>query len=96
MLSLHSCASSRRTRHPALPQIVKFFGPEILLADGTLDRKKLGSIIFNDVRRKKKLNGIVHPAVKKAMFWAVVNAWIRGEKYCVLNVPLLIKSGLWR
>jgi dephospho-CoA kinase len=81
---------------PGLSQIVKSFGTSTLLPDGTLDRKKLGSIIFNDEVKRKRLNGIVHPAVRKAMLWAVVRAWARGERYCVLDVPLLIESGLWK
>jgi len=79
-----------------LAQIVNYFGPSILLPDGSLDRKKLGSIIFNDEVKRKKLNSIVHPAVSKAIFWAVMSHWMRGEKYCVLDVPLLIEGGLWK
>ncbi|PPQ71830.1 hypothetical protein CVT24_006955 [Panaeolus cyanescens] len=81
---------------PALAQIVKTFGPDILFSDGTLDRKKLGSIIFSDEVKRKKLNKIVHPAVRKAMLWEVLGYWIRGHKYCVVDVPLLIEGGLWK
>ncbi|KAJ7476990.1 CoaE-domain-containing protein [Mycena galericulata] len=81
---------------PALSQIVSFFGPEILQADGTLDRKKLGSIIFNDETKRRKLNSIVHPAVRRAMLWGVLKHWIRGSKYCIVDVPLLIEGGLWK
>ncbi|KAF9006756.1 CoaE-domain-containing protein [Cyathus striatus] len=81
---------------PALADIVKVFGPEVLLPDGSLDRKKLGSIIFNDGAKRKKLNGIVHPAVRREMVWQVVRHWIRGERICVLDVPLLIEGGLWK
>ncbi|KAF7318136.1 CoaE-domain-containing protein [Mycena chlorophos] len=79
-----------------LAKIVAYFGPEILLPDGSLDRKKLGSIIFNDEAKRRKLNSIVHPAVRRAMLWGVVKNWIAGSKYCVLDVPLLIESGLWK
>ncbi|KAF7301076.1 CoaE-domain-containing protein [Mycena indigotica] len=79
-----------------LRKIVAFFGKEILLPDGSLDRKKLGSIIFNDEAKRRKLNSIVHPAVRRAMLWAVVNNWLSGRRFCVLDVPLLIESGLWR
>ncbi|TFK63767.1 CoaE-domain-containing protein, partial [Pluteus cervinus] len=83
---------------PAFKKIVKVFGEEntILLEDGTLDRKKLGSIIFTDPSKRKQLNGIVHPAVRRAMFFAVLKNWVRGERICVLDVPLLIEGGLWR
>ena len=79
-----------------LTQIVAYFGPEVLLQDGSLDRKKLGAIIFNDETKRKKLNSIVHPAVSRAIFWNVFSYWLKGEKLCVVDVPLLIEGGLWK
>ena len=83
---------------PALARIKTRFGPEILLEDGSgaLDRKKLGAIVFNDEAKRKVLNGIVHPAVRKVMMWSVVKYWLRGEAVCVVDVPLLIEGGLWK
>ena len=80
----------------SLAKIQATFGDEVLFPDGTLDRKKLGSIIFNDEVKRRQLNKIVHPAVKKAMLWQVLGYWIRGYKYCVMDVPLLIEGGLWK
>ena len=45
---------------------------------------------------RKKLNEIVHPAVRKKLFWSVMRCWWRGERMCVLDVPLLIEGGLWK
>ena len=81
---------------PALAAIVRAFGPDILLPDGTLDRPKLGRIVFADEGARRKLNGIVHPAVRREMFWSVLRHWWRGERMCVLDVPLLIEGGLWK
>ncbi|KAF8167239.1 dephospho-CoA kinase [Crassisporium funariophilum] len=81
---------------PALAKIKATFGSEVLFPDGTLDRKKLGSIIFTDEVKRRKLNSIVHPAVRKAMFLEVLGYWIRGWNYCVMDVPLLIEGGLWQ
>ena len=81
---------------PGFKSIVSTFGTEVLNQDGTLDRKKLGTIIFNDEAKRKLLNRIVHPAVRKAMFWQVMAYWIRGHRYCILDVPLLIEGGLWQ
>ena len=81
---------------PALQKIVNHFGQDILLPDGSLDRQKLGSIVFSDERQRKVLNGIVHPAVRRAMLWEVLRCWWRGERMCILDIPLLIESGLWR
>ena len=81
---------------PALKKIVQFFGPEVLQPDGSLDRKKLGSIIFRDEAKRRKLNSIVHPAVHWAMFLEVLKHWVGGEQLCILDVPLLIEGPLWK
>lgn len=81
---------------PALAKIRRTFGDDVLLPNGGLDRKKLGSIIFNDEIKRKQLNKIVHPAVRKAMLWQVLGFWIRGHKYCIMDVPLLVEGGLWQ
>jgi len=80
----------------ALRAIVAEFGPEILLENGNLNREKLGGIIFNDEAKRRRLNAIVHPAVRRAMIWAVVRLWMCGERVCVLDVPLLVEAGIWR
>ena len=80
----------------ALNRIKATFGNQVLFPDGTLDRKKLGSIIFTDESKRKKLNAIVHPAVRRTMLWQILRYWIRGYKYCVMDVPLLIEGGLWK
>ena len=81
---------------PALTAIVRAFGPEVLIPDGTLDRPKLGRIVFADEAKRKQLNAIVHPAVRRAMFWSILRCWWRGERVCILDVPLLIEGGLWK
>ena len=48
---------------PGLSAVVEAFGPEVLTAEGTLDRPKLGSIVFADPERLATLNSIVHPLV---------------------------------
>ncbi|KAE9386149.1 CoaE-domain-containing protein [Gymnopus androsaceus JB14] len=55
-----------------------------------------GSIIFKDEQKRKQLNAIVHPAVRRAMLWGVVKCWLMGERFCVLDVPLLIEGPMWK
>ena len=76
----------------ALKKIVSTFGPDILQEDGSLDRAKLGEIVFRDEERRRKLNAIVHPAVRWGMAMGILRCWLRGERVCVLDVPLLIES----
>lgn len=80
----------------ALSALVRHFGESILRPDGTLNREKLGSIVFNNERERKVLNSIVHPAVRRLLAWELVKAWMRGEKVCVVDAPLLIEAGLWK
>jgi dephospho-CoA kinase len=79
-----------------LNKIVSAFGPNVLKEDGTLDRPKLGSIVFQDEEQRRKLNAIVHPAVRWAMALSVVKLWLRGERVCVLDVPLLIETKIYQ
>ncbi|KAI0780541.1 CoaE-domain-containing protein [Trametes elegans] len=81
---------------PALAAIARAFGPGVLRADGTLDRAALGALVFADEGKRRVLNAIVHPAVRREMVWSVLRCWWRGERVCVLDVPLLIEGGLWK
>jgi len=49
---------------PAHTRIVYEFGPEVLQADGQLDRKRLGAIVFADALKRKRLEQITHPAIR--------------------------------
>ncbi|GAA5882989.1 hypothetical protein JCM16303_006779 [Sporobolomyces ruberrimus] len=80
----------------ALSALVSHFGQDILRSDGTLNREKLGSIVFNNDKERKVLNSIVHPAVRRLLAWELVKNWVKGEKVCVVDAPLLIEAGLWR
>ncbi|CAG8584183.1 14530_t:CDS:10 [Acaulospora colombiana] len=77
-------------------QIVRHFGEDVLLKDGTrqLDRKRLGDIIFRDAAKRKTLNGIVHPAVRRAMLTSVIKCCqpleIHGECRCGLLVGVML------
>jgi dephospho-CoA kinase len=78
----------------AYQQIVEHFGGEILLEDGSINRPKLGDIIFNHQEERMVLNGIVHPAVRERMNEKKVAAKERGENMVVMDIPLLFESKL--
>ncbi|WP_022793111.1 dephospho-CoA kinase [Marinococcus halotolerans] len=79
---------------PALEQIIEHFGPEILQFDGTLDRKKLGSVIFNDTEKRQVLNQIIHPAVRQRMITKRDDLVREGNEHVVLDIPLLLENNL--
>lgn len=75
-------------------KIVETFGEEILHEDKTLNRKALGNIVFTDEKKRKQLNSIIHPAIRKEML-RQRDEWIAKGKECVvLDIPLLYESKL--
>ncbi|QED48891.1 dephospho-CoA kinase [Cytobacillus dafuensis] len=78
----------------AYEEIIAHFGDQILLEDRSIDRGKLGSIIFHNESQRLKLNNIVHPAVRKRMLGKRDQAVASGEKLVILDIPLLFESKL--
>ncbi|MEC4019744.1 dephospho-CoA kinase [Streptomyces sp. H27-D2] len=77
---------------PGLAAVVAEFGPEILSPDGTLDRPRLGAIVFADPDRLAALNTIVHPLVGARS--AELEAAADPDSIIVHDVPLLAENGL--
>jgi dephospho-CoA kinase len=78
----------------AYMKIVEAFGEAILHPDGSLNREKLGHIIFNKEEERKRLNEIVHPAVRERMNYLKNQYISKGYKVVVLDIPLLFESKL--
>jgi dephospho-CoA kinase len=74
---------------PALAEIAREFGPGILGTDGRLDRRKLRDLVFSDEKRRKTLEGILHPAIRRVAEERVRAA---GGAYQIVVVPLLAES----
>ena len=87
-----SRASTRRGG-AAFEAVCAAFG-DILGADGEIDRRKLGGIVFADEDARRKLNSIVHPAVMAESRAQIENARASGVKVCILDVPLLFETGM--
>jgi dephospho-CoA kinase len=79
---------------PAYHQIVEAFGEEILHDDKTINREKLGAIIFSDDNKRQQLNQIVHPAVRTEMLKQTGEEKEKSAKQIVLDIPLLFESKL--
>ncbi len=76
-------------------QIVRRFGEGILFADGAIDRRKLGAIVFADSEKLKLLNGIVHPAVFARWKERLGEIREKTPRAIVLSaIPLLIEVGM--
>ncbi|XP_007908382.1 dephospho-CoA kinase domain-containing protein [Callorhinchus milii] len=72
--------------------IVRYFGKEILLENGEINREMLGSIIFSDNEKRGLLNSITHPEIHKAMLKQIFKHFIQGYRYVILDVPLLFEA----
>ena len=77
---------------PGLAAVVTAFGESVLAADGSLDRPKLGSIVFADPEKLATLNAIVHPLVRDRS--AQLEAAAGPDAIVVQDVPLLAENGL--
>jgi dephospho-CoA kinase len=79
---------------PAYKRVVERWGPEILSADGSLDREALRHTVFADKDQLDELNGIVHPSINRLRRKMVDAARKRGDAVLVYVVPLLFERRL--
>lgn len=77
---------------PGLAAVAEEFGPDILAADGSLDRERLGRIVFTDADRRHALEAIVHPYVGQRS--AELMAQAGPDAVVVYDVPLLVEKQL--
>jgi dephospho-CoA kinase len=77
---------------PVLAAVVSRFGPEMLDAAGQLDRKKLGALVFADPEKRKALEEIIHPEVRR-----VTDGWFAHLAptipFAIADIPLLYEVG---
>lgn len=75
----------------ALPEVALAFGADMIDAQG-MKRDLMRDIIFSDPHAKEKLEGILHPMIKREMFEQLKTV---KAPYVILSVPLLLESGRW-
>jgi dephospho-CoA kinase len=81
--------------HEVLAAAVKQFGSEILFPDGTLNRGKLGDIVFQDPAALQALNNLTHPAIRREIKERMNSMEVEDpEKLTIVDIPLLFESGL--
>ena len=81
------------TGKSAYKKVVEIFGNEVLAEDGSIDRKKLGSLVFDNRELLSKLNNIIHPAVEAEVDKRIAEFTKKKYKYIALETALLIKVG---
>ena len=76
---------------PGLAAVVEAFGPEVLDADGRLDRPALGALVFGDEPARRRLEGILHPLIRARA--AELEAAAPEGAVVVHDIPLLVETG---
>lgn len=79
---------------PALAEIVRVFGAGVLAPDGALDRKRVAAIVFADPAARRRLEAVIHPAVRAAMAAETARLAAEGHALAFYDTPLLYEVGL--
>jgi dephospho-CoA kinase len=77
---------------PGFDAVVSRFGREVVGADGALDRRRLGSLVFADGAARRDLEAIVHPPVRAAIL-AFFSSLPENTPFAVADIPLLYETG---
>ena len=79
---------------PCYERLVQLLGRQVLAEDGTIDKKKMAGLIFSDPALLDRVNGIIHPEVKRYILEQVEEERRKGEAdYFFLEAALLIECG---
>lgn len=79
-----------------LSEVVRAFGREVLAADGSLDRKKLGERVFSDPAARAKLEAITHPRIAARSAERMAELAASGAPYVLYEAALLVENGIHR
>jgi dephospho-CoA kinase len=77
---------------PLLARIAESFGAEMVRPDGSLDRARLGQLVFGDDAARARLNALVHPVVGRETLRRLAAARAAGAALVVLDIPLLLEG----
>ena len=77
---------------PGWREVVDAFGEGVLDADGRIDRKSLGGIVFGDEEARERLNAIIHPIVRRLLEERIAKLEREGARVAVIEVPLLVEA----
>ena len=84
-------------REPAYEDIVAAFGSDVIQANGSLDRKRLGAIVFADAARRKRLEAMTHPRIRERFARRLQELTEQGFAGLVFfDAAVMIESGNYR
>jgi dephospho-CoA kinase len=76
---------------PGLEGIIRLFGPEVLHTDGTLDRRQLRGLVFDNPNARSQLEQLLHPLIRERSQQRLAAL---DTAYAILAIPLLVEAGL--
>lgn len=79
-----------------LAEVVRELGAEVLAPDGSLDRTKLGAMVFADESVRKRLEAITHPRIGRRSMEELAGLAARGDVYGIYEAALLVETGTHR
>lgn len=79
---------------PALDAIRSAFGEEVIASDGSLDRERLGQIVFADPSARARLGQITHPRIAQAMMEEASAAEEAGHAWVIYDAALIVENNL--
>ena len=77
---------------PCLTELSEAFGSDIINSDGTLNRKRLGSIVFSDREKLRQLNGIIYPYIIYRIISRIDELSEEGRELILLDAPTLFEA----
>lgn len=79
---------------PCLARLAALFGAGVINADGGLDRKRVGGIVFGDAEKRRLLESVLHPEIRRLAEERIARAAAAGERVVIYMAPLLIEAGV--
>lgn len=77
---------------PVLEKIISIFGRDVITQHGELDRKRLGTMIFSDTVKRRQLEEILHPMIRRLAKERIDLAAAAGHQRLIYMAPLLIEA----
>jgi dephospho-CoA kinase len=81
---------------PAYHEILQAFGDDIRAPDGTIDRKRLGAIVFEDRQARARLNAITHPRIAQLSGERMGQMQKGSHPYVIYEAALLVENGVYK
>ncbi|WP_191966117.1 dephospho-CoA kinase [Oryzomonas japonica] len=79
---------------PCLARLAALLGAGVLRGDGTLDRKRVAGIVFADADKRRQLEAVLHPEIRRLAEERITRAAAAGQRIVIYMAPLLIEAGV--